>query len=248
MSQQYLTIDCGNTATKLVVYDAQTGSEKDHAIMRGRATVEQINGWTGGRALAGVATASVVGDVSDLLEGIDAPLKVNLDHTTRLPIANGYATPATLGPDRLGAAVGAASLLPGEDLLVADIGTACTFDVVRADGTYMGGNIAPGVGMRLRALHHFTARLPLVNSHATEPLPEFGGSTAEALRAGSLRGVVAEICYYARLNPQGSQRRLFLTGGWAPEIAALLPSDIDYTLHPHLVNQGLLSILHYYSK
>lgn len=242
----YLTIDCGNTATKLVVYDAESSAELDHEIMRGRATAKEISRWLDGRKLAGVATASVVGDVSDLLQGLTAPLKLNLDSATRLPISNGYATPATLGPDRLGAAVGAASLAPGEELLVADIGTACTFDVVSADGTYLGGNIAPGVGMRLRALHHFTARLPLVNSHATEPLPCFGGSTAEALRAGSLRGVVAEICYYSRLG--NASRRLFLTGGWAPEIAALLPADVEYTLHPHLVNQGLLSILHYNSK
>ena len=80
-----------------------------------------------------------------------------------------YRTPHTLGVDRLAAVLGARSLQPQGHLLVIDAGTCITFDVLLADGRYIGGNISPGLSMRLAAMHAHTARLPLVDRGRTCP-------------------------------------------------------------------------------
>ena len=134
-----------------------------------------------------------------------------------------------------------ADYLDDKSLLVVDMGTAVTYDVVTADGRYLGGNIAPGVGMRLRALRSFTARLPEVNGYGDTPA--FGFDTKTAMRAGAVRGVVSEIEYYRRLLPEGTQ--VVLTGGWSRRVSEFLefPVAVDHCL----VTKGLLSILLYNS-
>ena len=78
------------------------------------------------------------------------------DHLTPLPIANRYQTPETLGHDRIAAAVGAAHLCPNRNLLIVDAGSAITYDFVSAEQGFLGGNIAPGMKMRLTSLHQMT--------------------------------------------------------------------------------------------
>lgn len=235
-----VTLDQGNSSTKMVVFDCVSGREVNCAVLHQHSDIREI--------LAPYNIAAVIGcsvadgrDLSQLMGAINCQLKMELTSDTRVPLRNLYASPETLGADRLAAAVGAASMLPGENILVADIGTACTFDVVSAAGEYLGGNISPGPGMRLRALNHYTARLPLVSGHA-DFIPGIGQTTVEALRCGAMRGVVAELLYY---SDGGRSRRIVLSGGWAPEIAALLPDDVERIIAPHLVNQGLNTILQY---
>ena len=93
--------------------------------------------------------------------------------------------------------------------------------------------------MRLRALRSFTARLPEVNGYGDTPL--FGHDTTTAMRAGALRGVVAELNYYRGLLPPGT--RTVLTGGWSRRISEFL--DFPVTVDSCLVTKGLLSILLY---
>ncbi len=235
-----VTLDQGNSSTKMVVFDCVSGHEVNCAVLHQHSDPRAI--------LAPYEIAAVIGcsvadgrDLSHLMGVINCQLKMELTSDTRVPLRNLYASPETLGADRLAAAVGAASMLPGENILVADIGTACTFDVVSSAGEYLGGNISPGPGMRLRALNHYTARLPLVSGH-TDFIPGIGQTTVEALRCGAMRGVVAELLYY---SDSGRSRRIVLSGGWAPEIAALLPDDVERIIVPHLVNQGLNTILQY---
>lgn len=243
LTQVTVTLDQGNSSTKLVVYDLASRSEISCAVLNGDAGLDLLRQKLAGCSVAAAIGCSVANDrnLVRLMQCIDSSLKMELTPQTAVPLRNLYGSPETLGADRLAAAVGAAALLPQSDLLVADIGTACTFDVVTAAGEYLGGNISPGPGMRLRALNHFTARLPLVSGHA-DFIPGIGGNTVEALRCGAMRGVVAELLYYSN---GGSSRRIVLSGGWAPEIAALLPTGVPCTIRPHLVNEGLNHILHY---
>ncbi|MBK6903040.1 MAG: type III pantothenate kinase [Saprospirales bacterium] len=83
-----------------------------------------------------------------------------------------------MGKDRLAAAVGAWSFFPGKTCLVIDAGTCITSDVLSEDGIFKGGNISPGIDMRLKAMHTFTARLPLVGRGTTEPGSEPRRSSA----------------------------------------------------------------------
>lgn len=235
-----VTLDQGNSSTKMVVYDYSDSRELGCAVLTPDSDLHDLLKRFKVRAVIGCSVADSR-NLAKLLGAIECPFKMELTPETRVPLRNLYASPETLGADRLAAAVGAAAMFPERNLLVADIGTACTFEVVTAAGEYLGGNISPGPGMRLRALNHYTARLPLVSGHA-DFIPGIGQSTVDALRCGAMRGVVAELLYY---SDSGRSRKIVLSGGWAPEIAALLPDGVGYTIAPHLVNQGLNHILHY---
>lgn len=172
------------------------------------------------------------------------------DHKTPIPIRNGYDTPETLGQDRLAAAVGAVSLCPNENLLIIDAGSAITYDYVSADGTFCGGNIAPGIKMRLTMLHSLTKKLPLVEAEESELIPLFGKNTRDAIAAGVVRGVAYEVKGYMRtLADRGQHFQTYLTGGHAPYILNNVRSHgkRNYAIHheKHLVLIGLNRILSY---
>lgn len=153
-----------------------------------------------------------------------------------LPVTLDYRTPATLGADRIAAAAGALAVAPGCTTLVVDMGTAITYDVVSADGHFIGGNIAPGIFVRLEALHHFTKALPLMETDGD--CPRWGYDTETALRSGAIRGVVGELQYYRHCLPdEGAPHRVILTGGSADLIIPYITSPI--IVEPNLVLKGL---------
>ena len=130
----------------------------------------------------------------------------------RMPFSIAYRTPDTLGPDRLAAVAEACMQQPGRDLLVIDSGTAITYDLVTADGLYVGGDISPGIGMRLKALHHYTGKLPLVDKEGDRV--SVGDTTETAIREGVLQGVDYEIDGYIRAYAlKYPELLVFLTGG-----------------------------------
>ena len=88
------------------------------------------------------------------------PYFLKFDHSSELPIKIGYATPETLGLDRIAAVVGAVMQCPDKAVLIVDAGTCVTYDLLTADGTIAGGNIAPGIRLRLRAMHEHTGNSP----------------------------------------------------------------------------------------
>ena len=168
---------------------------------------------------------------------------VELDSATKLPFINTYQTPETLGKDRLAAVAGAQHLYPGTSLLIADAGTCITYDLLNARGEYLGGNISPGLHMRYRAMHTFTARLPQVD---WSPTPDWiGTSTEKALRNGGLWGMIWELegCIGAAEEKLGKVRAV-LTGGDAEILAKYVKREIF--VHPQLVLTGLNKILQYH--
>lgn len=159
---------------------------------------------------------------------------------TATPLICDYLTPETLGADRLAAAVGAAYCCPGHDLLIVDAGTCITYDYVSASGHYLGGNISLGMGMRLRALHEQTARLPLVSAEGEAPL--IGRNTQQAIRTGVIRGMDYEIKSYIRdMRQQHADARVFLTGGNGYRFA----QEYEVERNDALVEIGLNCILEY---
>ena len=137
---------------------------------------------------------------------------IELSHKTAIPIENRYATPETLGKDRLAVVIGASFLKQNTDILVVDAGTAITYDFIDAQNIYHGGNIAPGLNLRLRALHEFTHKLPLVEIKGESPL--LGNSTDSAILSGAIYGIVFEIDGYINiLKIKYPQLSVFLTGG-----------------------------------
>jgi type III pantothenate kinase len=102
-----------------------------------------------------------------------------------------YRNPLEVGADRIANAIAALHRHPGRDAIVIDCGTATTFDVVTAEGDYLGGAILPGIGISAEMLASRTARLPAVE--IARPEVALGRSTAESIRSGLFFGHVGAI-------------------------------------------------------
>ena len=126
------------------------------------------------------------------------------------------------------------------DILVSDVGTAITYDHVSRDNVHHGGNIAPGIFMRLKALNHYTARLPLVEPEEV-PTPLWGQSTETALCSGAILGVVAELEYYRSQLPPDAV--VVLGGGGTHLLRDRLP--FQHTVVNNLVSLGLNTIIRF---
>jgi type III pantothenate kinase len=210
------------------------------------STRELVRRWQPQHVIvASVAEAAVLA-VEELLDLVPGQVLGFSPGTTPVPLRNAYATPHTLGADRLAAAVGAAALRPGQNTLILDAGTALKVDLVTADGTYHGGSIGPGLHMRLRALHAFTGRLPLLDLPGPDAtIPLVGDSTTGSLLSGVVNGAVAEVTgLLGQYQAQHPGLGVLLTGGDAAFLAARLPARIFVV--PELVLLGLNRILAYH--
>jgi type III pantothenate kinase len=174
--------------------------------------------------------------------GFELKKLVFLDHTIPLPLKIDYASPETLGNDRIAAAAGAVCTFPGCPLLVMDLGTAITIDFVTPEGEFKGGNISPGLHTRFKSLHDHTARLPLVKGDST--YPEFGTNTLTAIAAGVQQGIIYELMGYISLFENRYPGCKFLiTGGDAGFFVPKLKNTIF--AYPDLVLTGLNYILEF---
>jgi len=159
-----------------------------------------------------------------------------------LPITNNYATPHSLGMDRIAAVCGAHTHFADKNCLVIDAGSCITYDFISSAAAYYGGAISPGMQMRFQALHTFTARLPL-----TEPVenPELiGDSTQRCIQSGVIIGIVEEIeGIIRRYEEKFGKLHVILCGGDSPFFENKLKASIFAI--PELVLSGLNSILIY---
>jgi type III pantothenate kinase len=236
-----LVIDIGNTRSKMAVFEGTTLLER---WTWEKWSVEDLLGVLTNHRIQNLLLCSVGSDRATELRP-HLPVDLNfweLNAQTPLPFVNAYETPETLGKDRLAAVAGAWALSPGQNCLVVDAGTCVTYEVVRADGTYLGGNIAPGLKMRLRAMHEFTARLPLVEA---EPLGNWiGASTRTAMLNGATLGLVHEVKgHWEAMQNNFGPTKVFLSGGDASAIAR--ESVENWTVEPNLVLIGLNHILNH---
>ena len=168
-----LALDIGNSRAKLAVFD---GADLVTVVTVQDNIVEVVLRLRDQYPINHCILSSVRSHVPDMGEGMKV-YRVGDDELI-MPMRIDYETIDTLGNDRIAAAVGAWSAFPRQTILVIDAGTCMTYDFVTADGVYRGGNIAPGLRMRLRSMHEQTGKLPLVD--VTEPQRTVGKSTNEA--------------------------------------------------------------------
>lgn len=160
---------------------------------------------------------------------------------TPVPMGNDYATPHTLGADRIAAAVGAEAVFGRGDYLIVDFGTAITIDLV-CGGAFRGGNISPGMRARFRALHEYTSRLPECGPTDDTVFP--ARSTAEAIEQGVMQGITYEIeGYTASLAAKNVKLSIIFTGGDAKYFVKRIKNAIFAKCE--LVICGLNRILDY---
>lgn len=241
MKKRVLTLDMGNTAMKVSVFEGETLlecrssdnlSEDDVKCLVRRYVPEGAVSCRVGKDLLGL---------ENYLEHCFGDRYLRLDPCTPLPLSVEYDNRRTLGADRIAAAAGAQSAAP---MLVVDAGTAVTEDIV-AGGRFLGGNISPGLSLRFRALNGYTSRLPLVGPYGE--LPDFGHDTATAIRAGVLKGLLAEI---RGARDMAARRfgnvKIILTGGDAEILSGLLADEgIEAEVDCALVGRGLVRIFNY---
>lgn len=232
-----LVIDLGNSRIKAALFNGDKLIEK-HSLQEMQELDQFLT-----QPHDNIIVSSVAADTFKILNtSIASGKKIQLTSSTPVPVQVNYATPQTLGVDRLAAACGALQLFPAEPCLVIDTGTCVNYELVDEQGVYWGGIISPGVAMRFRAMHTFTARLPLI-----EPVTEaelVGNSTQTCMQSGVMNGILEEMRgIIARMRQKYPHLRVILCGG----DAALFENQLKHSIFaaPELVLVGLNRILNH---
>jgi type III pantothenate kinase len=230
------SIDIGNSRIKVGIFNQQelvNTTIEDEQTLVSFLKSKQVD-----RAIISSVenTNSIIGDLKKAIPGV-----LEFTTSTAMPMQTSYATPSTLGKDRLAAAVGALQHFSGP-LLVIDAGTCITCDLINASNTFMGGSISPGLNMRLKAMHTFTGRLPLLELEM--PQETVPNSTSQAMLAGAVIGAKHEIFgfinHYKALFPE---IKVILCGGDANYFDK--KNELRTFVLPNLVLEGLNAILRF---
>lgn len=237
-----LIIDIGNTRTKIGLVK---GDEIIAIRVVDRLTIEILEILKLTNPIQAIIISNV-GEATSLsvLDKIKSwnILFIKLSHETPLPIINKYKTPETLGKDRLAAVVGAKYYYSSMNCLVIDAGTCLTYDFITEDNCYLGGSISPGIEMRYKAMHEFTASLPLLNKQRLNTF--VGYNTVTAMRTGVEAGLTFEVQgFINKYIHKFGQIKVIMTGGDAEYLASKLKNSIFVS--PNLVLIGLNKILTY---
>jgi type III pantothenate kinase len=236
-----LLVDIGNTRMKWALADADG---KVFGVEVGTLTEEHLASLVSRYDVQRAICSSTRGEVAEVLALLERQVAQVVSFTAETPVPVGidYATPETLGRDRIAAAVGAMALYPNRDALIVDFGTALTIDFLSADGVFHGGSVLLGVANRFRALHEYTASLPLVDPTEDECL--FGNSTQTAIAQGVMNSVQFELeGYIARMARKKSDFCIIFTGGEAKYFVKRIKNTIF--AESNLVFCGLNRILEY---
>ena len=227
----FFAIDIGNTNITLGLYRGKTlgprwrfasdcdktpdeyGALLSCLFQRSKASAADISA---------VAVASVVPPLTGMFEEVCSrmfhcvPLVVNATHKTGVRIL--YDDASQVGADRI-VDVAAGYKLYGGPACIIDFGTATTFDAVSSEGDYLGGAIAPGIGIAAQALFARTAKLPKVDLHW--PPSPIGRNVAHSLQSGLMFGYVGLVEGIVRRFREelGPATKVIATGGFAEIIA-----------------------------
>ena len=239
--QLNLVIDQGNSFTKAGVFDQRELIYFDSFKILDKEKIELLQKQY---AIDKFILSSVSDEGTNLFDALKKRIEkgLYLDETTKLTFTNNYETPATLGKDRLAAVAGAIDKYNESNILVIDAGTAITYELITEGKQYQGGNIAPGLTMRFKALNQFTKKLPMCN--AQETFPMIGTTTQTAIVAGVQNSLIFEIDgYIDTLKQQYEHLMVIITGGDANFFVKKLKNTIF--VDQNIVLTGLNSLLEY---
>lgn len=233
-----LVIDAGNTRVKFAWMEIPTGggvplSRGFTAIpVGGELPVEQIAEWLKAQA---ITRAAIAGSNPPEVERVRAAWRLAIALETlppreQFPLVIDVDFPQKVGIDRLLNAIAAnARRRPHQPAIIIDSGTATTIDLVDSQGAFRGGAILPGFEMSSKALHQYTALLPLVPHHRLhEREPEtIGRNTETAVESGLYWGHVGAVRELVdrmiHACPVGVEPLVLLTGGTGPLLKKHLP-------------------------
>ncbi len=244
-----LAIDVGNTHTVLGLFEGETVAAHWRVATRKDATPDEVGvllrelfagAGLDPTAVRGVIVSSVVPDLNDVIAKAAAryfrrdPLFVEPGVRTGLPIL--YENPHEVGADRIVNAVAAVARY-GAPVIVLDFGTATTLDVVGPKGEYLGGVIAPGLGISAEALFARAARLTRVPLR--KPRRVIGANTEESVQSGLFFGYASLVeGRVRRVRAElGADAKVVATGGLARVFEGEMPF-LD-AVDPGLTLEGL---------
>ena len=244
-----LAVDVGNTHTVIGVFDRERLVADWRMASVAHRTADEhwltIRNFFAGAGIAidkirGVGISSVVPDLTDILEAM-AKKYLNVEPLTvsaalDLGIRILYSDPSQVGADRLCNAI-AGYKKYGGPLIVIDFGTATTFDVVAANGDYMGGVITLGLESVSSELHRRAAKLPKIELHFPDTI--IGKDTVTSMQAGVMFGTVDAVEGTVRRirKELGTDARVIATGGLSTVIAG--HTKIIQACEPSLVLEGV---------
>ena len=246
-----LAIDVGNTNIVLGVFDETTLVRSWRLLTLRERTADEVGLMVMGllgheridlTRIEGVVLASVVPVLTPIMRGMVKryfgrdPLVVDPTTNAGMPIL--YERPGDVGADRIANSIAAYEQYGrarDAPLIIADLGTATTFDAVTAKGEYLGGVICPGPQIAADALFQRAARLPRVD--VRKPAQVVGRTTVGAIESGLFWGYVGMVeGLIRRMSDElGGNAMCVATGGLAdmiaPETTLIQHVDVDLTLH-----------------
>lgn len=239
-----LAIDIGNTTIALGIFEGEKLIDHWRLSADREKTADEygilLSALIGSREIKGIIISSVVPPLLDIFQEVSerclhiSPLIVGVGMKTGISIK--YPRPEELGADRIVNATAAYHLYKGPVIIV-DFGTATTFCALSGEGDYLGGTIAPGLGISVEALFEKTALLPRIE--LVKPERVIGENTVKSMQSGIIYGF-AELVdgLVERMKREFSPRaKVIATGGWAELIASELKT-IDEVV-PFLTLKGL---------
>ena len=239
----FLTCDIGNSRIKAGLFSGNKLSETFSF-----ENVEQLQEVFRKKQISGTGISSVVPESShQLINFLEnrSQLYHRISKDSRFNLKINYKTPSTLGTDRICSAEGAL-LLNGvmnddEIILTIDLGTATTINIVKFPPEFIGGVIAPGVTMMGKALHSYTAQLPLAGFTDFESI--IGNSTRSSIASGlinSALGMIDRIIVYIKKTFHPAKISIFMTGGNAEKLFPYI--DFEFVYEKDLVLYGIKAI------
>ncbi len=228
-------IDIGNTQTKIGLF--KDDAELEVSVVESNQAATFIKKHKVTHAL--VSNVSEKGGFFKEIEKEASHLTVfTID--TPMPIFTSYNTPNTLGVDRLAACIGARKYASG-NVLVIDAGSCITLDLLTDKNEHLGGIISPGIEMRIKAMHTFTANLPLVSFKTVSLI---GTTTEKCLQSGATNGALAEIQGLILAFQEKYQDLSIIIGGGD---ATFFDKNLKLSIFvvPNLAVEGLHAIFKY---
>ena len=235
--QRTCCFDFGNTRLKCALFNDREMQELLVLEDDQPATIEKlINDFNPTKSIL----ASVINHRPEVEDLLQARTKFHkLGHTSKIPFSTPVGKPETIGADRLAAVAAAVDLFPNQHNLVIGLGTCITYNFVNIQNEFLGGSISPGMQMRFRSMHEYTALLPLIEAENQFPL--IGYDTKTNLLSGVILGMAKEIdgiidAYALKFN----NFNVLLTGGDMPFFVPHLKNKIF--ADPYLIYKGLYAI------
>ena len=235
-----LIIDVGNTRIKYYVFDGNIILDSfSEELINWEVSLNKIK-----KSYPGLSKA-ILSDVNGSFEKqLQFALKkfqwFRCSIELKLPFTTRYNPTLELGEDRIALLAASAYLYPKQDVLVIDLGSCITYDLLNREGVHQGGSISPGFSTRYKSMHYYSGKLPLLIPKKTNE--EFGRSTESAIHSGVYNGIRNELKgVIESYQLKYGNLTIILTGG----DVEMLPKPFKNSIfaHSNFLAKGLNHIL-----